>query len=64
MRKIITICIIGLFALNVQAQPVKTLKLSDKELLDKIKGGWAGPADPLGGRLRKILVGKEARIIR
>ena len=42
MRKIITICIIGLFALNVQAQPVKTLKLSDKELLDKIKGGWAG----------------------
>ena len=26
MRKIITICIIGLFALNVQAQPVKTLK--------------------------------------
>ncbi|MCS2812544.1 ADP-ribosylglycohydrolase family protein [Bacteroides ovatus] len=23
-------------------QPVKTLKLSDKELLDKIKGGWAG----------------------
>lgn len=41
MRKIITICIIGLFALNVQAQPVKTLKLSDKELLDKIKGGWA-----------------------
>ena len=30
------------FALNVQAQPVKTLKLSDKELLDKIKGGWAG----------------------
>ncbi len=27
MRKIITICIIGLFALNVQAQPVKTLKL-------------------------------------
>ena len=42
MRKIITICIIGLFALNVQAQPVKTLKLSDKELLDKIKGGWTG----------------------
>ena len=42
MRKIITICIIGLFSLNVQAQPVKTLKLSDKELLDKIKGGWAG----------------------
>ncbi|MCS2303402.1 ADP-ribosylglycohydrolase family protein [Bacteroides ovatus] len=42
MRKIITICIIGLFALNVQAQPVKTLKLSDKELLDKIKGGWYG----------------------
>ena len=42
MRKIITICIIGLFTLNVQAQPVKTLKLSDKELLDKIKGGWAG----------------------
>ena len=38
MRKIITICIIGLFALNVQPQPVKTLKLSDKELLDKIKG--------------------------
>ena len=84
MRKIITICIIGLFALNVQAQPVKTLKLSDKELLDKIKGGWAGqtigvvfgaptefkftgtyiPADPLGGRLRKILVGKETRIVR
>ena len=32
----------GFFALNVQAQPVKTLKLSDKELLDKIKGGWAG----------------------
>ncbi len=26
------------FALNVQAQPVRTLKLSDKELLDKIKG--------------------------
>ena len=45
MRKIITICIIGLFALNVQAQPVKTLKLSDKELLDKIKGGWAGQTD-------------------
>ena len=42
MRKIIAICIIGLFALNVQAQPVETLKLSDKELLDKIKGGWAG----------------------
>ncbi len=42
MRKIITICIIGLFTLNVQAQPVKTLKLSDKELLDKIKGGWVG----------------------
>jgi hypothetical protein len=42
MRKIITICIIGLFALNVQAQPVKTLKLSDKELLDK-----DGPDKPL-----------------
>ena len=42
MKKIITICIIGFFALNVQAQPVRTLKLSDKELLDKIKGGWAG----------------------
>ena len=42
MRKIITICIIGLFTLNVQAQPVKTLKLSDKELLDKIKGGCTG----------------------
>ena len=46
MRKIITICIIGLFALNVQAQPVKTLKLSDKELLDKIKGGWTRNSKP------------------
>ena len=42
MRSIITICIIGLLAPNAQAQSVKTLKLSDKELLDKIKGGWAG----------------------
>ena len=55
MRKIITICIIGLFALNVQAQPVKTLKLSDKELLDKIKGGWAGQTIGVVSRKKQFL---------